>query len=317
MKGKSMGRIAAVMAAGALLIVSLSAVAWGANKVEIGDLSLGDTDTGSVGIHIENDAELGNIVIPLIVRNVTGGAFWASGSSITFNPSARLQGKLTGAIINSKRNGGTADCEERPPGSGQLESDTAANWNFVSPNGALLSKVSIFPPSPLPPGSDGEIGSGVPSLLVHVVSNGNAGSFEIDTTCIRPANDLSFNTPDATAIKPTFRKSMVTVGTAVHDLTGSSGVPDQYELKQNHPNPFNASTLIQFTNRRDGRVKLEVFNILGQSVRTLMDEWRAYGTYAVDWDGRDQNGRAVSSGMYFYRLTSGEFSDVKKMVLLK
>lgn len=100
-------------------------------------------------------------------------------------------------------------------------------------------------------------------------------------------------------------------------VVNNSGVPESYGLSQNYPNPFNAGTVINFTNRRDGHVKLEVFNILGQSVITLVDEYKPMGVYSVDWTGLDRNGEEVPSGMYFYRFTTKDYSDVKKMTLLK
>lgn len=105
--------------------------------------------------------------------------------------------------------------------------------------------------------------------------------------------------------------------TDVTDITTSAGVPDDYILDQNFPNPFNASTVIKFTNKRDGHVKLDVFNILGQNVVTLVDEFKPLGVYAIDWDGTDAAGQPVPSGMYFYRVTADGFNSVKKMVLLK
>ncbi|MGH8003789.1 MAG: T9SS type A sorting domain-containing protein, partial [Limisphaerales bacterium] len=102
-----------------------------------------------------------------------------------------------------------------------------------------------------------------------------------------------------------------------------ANVPRQFELSQNYPNPFNPKTTIQFkVAAADGDgspvpVKLEVFNILGQSVKTLIDDRRAPGTYTLEWDGTDVSGSRVSSGIYLYRLTSKEFSVTKKMVFLK
>ncbi|MBD3299208.1 MAG: T9SS type A sorting domain-containing protein [candidate division Zixibacteria bacterium] len=100
-------------------------------------------------------------------------------------------------------------------------------------------------------------------------------------------------------------------------VISSDVIPDSYRLEQNYPNPFNASTVINFTNRRDGHVKLEVFNILGQSVVTLVDDYKPMGVYSVDWSGVDENGNAVPSGMYFYRFTAKNHAEVKKMTLLK
>ncbi|HEU4437438.1 MAG TPA: FlgD immunoglobulin-like domain containing protein, partial [candidate division Zixibacteria bacterium] len=102
-----------------------------------------------------------------------------------------------------------------------------------------------------------------------------------------------------------------------------ANVPRQFELSQNYPNPFNPKTTIQFkvaTADGDGSpvpVKLEVFNILGQSVKSLVDERRAPGTYTLEWDGTDVSGSRVSSGIYLYRFTSKDFSVTKKMVFLK
>jgi hypothetical protein len=97
----------------------------------------------------------------------------------------------------------------------------------------------------------------------------------------------------------------------------SSGIPDSYILNQNYPNPFNASTVIQFTNKHDGNVTLEVFNILGQNVATLMEGFKPLGVYAVTWDGTDSRGNTVPSGLYFYRVSTDDFVSVKKMTLLK
>jgi hypothetical protein len=102
-----------------------------------------------------------------------------------------------------------------------------------------------------------------------------------------------------------------------------ANVPRQFELSQNYPNPFNPKTTIQFkvaSADADGSpvpVKLEVFNILGQSVKTLVDERRAPGTYTLEWDGTDRSGSRVSSGVYLYRFTFKGFSVTKKMVFLK
>jgi hypothetical protein len=86
---------------------------------------------------------------------------------------------------------------------------------------------------------------------------------------------------------------------------------------QNYPNPFNAGTVIRFVLPEDGRVRLEVFDILGRHVRTLLDEIQQEGTHTVSWDGTDRRGQAIASGMYFYRLTTAHLVGSKKMILLK
>jgi hypothetical protein len=93
--------------------------------------------------------------------------------------------------------------------------------------------------------------------------------------------------------------------------------PAGFSVSQNYPNPFNRVTNFKFTLPQASYVKIEIFNILGQRVKTLLDEDMRAGVYVVDWDGKDERGVEVSSGIYFYRIRAGDFSDIKRMVLLK
>jgi FlgD Ig-like domain len=93
--------------------------------------------------------------------------------------------------------------------------------------------------------------------------------------------------------------------------------PLEAALGQNSPNPFNPSTIISFTLPVKERVTIVVYDANGKQVRTLVDEDRDFGTHEVAWDGRDDAGAVVGSGVYFYRLTAGKHSESKKMVLLK
>jgi hypothetical protein len=94
-------------------------------------------------------------------------------------------------------------------------------------------------------------------------------------------------------------------------------LPERYELDQNTPNPFNPNTVIVFAVPRPSEVRVEVFNVLGQKVRTLANEFSNAGYKRVEWDGTDDNGSSVASGVYLYRMTAGDFSETKKMLLLK
>ncbi len=96
-----------------------------------------------------------------------------------------------------------------------------------------------------------------------------------------------------------------------------AAVPLQFKLGQNYPNPFNASTLIEFTLPEAAHTTLEVYNVLGRRVTTLMDDFTEAGPYSIAWNGRDNRGNTVGSGIYFYRLRSGHHIDFKKMVLMK
>lgn len=97
----------------------------------------------------------------------------------------------------------------------------------------------------------------------------------------------------------------------------TASIPESFELKQNHPNPFNPGTEIQYSLRRPGYVTLEVYNLLGQKIKTLVDEYQAAGSHDIPWDGRNEAGNTVSSGVYFYKLLVNGSSQVKRMVLLK
>ena len=89
------------------------------------------------------------------------------------------------------------------------------------------------------------------------------------------------------------------------------------ELFQNYPNPFNPSTTIEYMVGTESPVEITIFNVKGQRIRRLVDETRAPGKYRAVWDGRNDRGVTVSTGMYFYRLRVGSYSSVKKMLLLR
>ncbi len=93
--------------------------------------------------------------------------------------------------------------------------------------------------------------------------------------------------------------------------------PKVFSLGQNHPNPFNPETQIKYDLPEAVQVSLVIYNILGQRVRTLADEYQEPGYRTVIWDGKDERGREVASGIYFYRLKAGDYDQVRKMVVLK
>ncbi|MFQ5636760.1 MAG: T9SS type A sorting domain-containing protein [bacterium] len=95
------------------------------------------------------------------------------------------------------------------------------------------------------------------------------------------------------------------------------GVPASFALSQNYPNPFNPETLIIFDLHHQGRASLEIFNILGQRIRVLLDGDLGAGSHQFRWNGTDDLGRVVPSGLYVYRLSAGSQSESKKMLLLQ
>jgi hypothetical protein len=102
----------------------------------------------------------------------------------------------------------------------------------------------------------------------------------------------------------------------VNDQPGSA-VPVNFKLLQNYPNPFNPTTTISYQISKASNVKLNIYNSLGQLVKTLVNANQSAGSYSVNWDGKNESGSKVSSGIYFYRLNTPDFMNVKKMIMLK
>jgi hypothetical protein len=108
----------------------------------------------------------------------------------------------------------------------------------------------------------------------------------------------------------------VQLQSSIGDNNGS-GLPLQTSLFANYPNPFNATTSISYALAAAGQVQLEIFDITGRMVKTLIDGNQEAGSHNVIWDGLNDQGKVVASGTYFYRLKTKDDSFVKKMALLK
>jgi hypothetical protein len=103
----------------------------------------------------------------------------------------------------------------------------------------------------------------------------------------------------------------------VAKIVNAASIPEKFELGQNYPNPFNPMTTISYGLPAEGKVSLKIFNIRGQLVKTLVDEIRQPGYHRADWNGTDVSGNRVASGVYFYRLKFDEYTETRKMIMLK
>jgi hypothetical protein len=103
----------------------------------------------------------------------------------------------------------------------------------------------------------------------------------------------------------------------INDLAGQQTNSLSFALSQNYPNPFNQTTKIEFTVIKQSFVSLQIYDLLGRKVRTLVSEQLSSGLKSVTWDGKNDSGKEVASGVYFYQLKVGDFSEPKKMLLLK
>jgi hypothetical protein len=126
--------------------------------------------------------------------------------------------------------------------------------------------------------------------------------------CEKDAKWLSFQA---------LEKKIDSLNTGVEEIQGDATLPDKFTLLQNYPNPFNPQTRIEFLLDKPSLVTVYIYNILGKKVKKILEERLKVGHYAIDWDGKDEKGIEVSSGIYFYRVQAGSMVQTKKMVLLK
>jgi lysophospholipase L1-like esterase len=96
-----------------------------------------------------------------------------------------------------------------------------------------------------------------------------------------------------------------------------TSLPQQFQLLQNYPNPFNPQTRIRFQLPKAATIRISIYNVLGQEVRRLIDRQMEPGYHEVQWDGRNETGMQVGSGVFYYRIEAAEFRDTKKMVMLR
>ena len=94
-------------------------------------------------------------------------------------------------------------------------------------------------------------------------------------------------------------------------------LPEYTQLMQNYPNPFNPTTSIKYQLPYDTHVSLKIYNLMGELVKTLIDSQQRTGYYTLQWDGRDKNNQSVATGLYIYSLKTNDYSQSRKMLLLK
>lgn len=160
-----------------------------------------------------------------------------------------------------------------------------------------------------------ETGSGVIANLHFTITDPELTELEIVPVDDLPNHSLMFVQSTETELissKPEFENIKVEL------TTSNPTVPLAFALHQNYPNPFNPSTTLLYDLDVASHVNLEVFNVLGQKVSTLVDEFQQEGHHAVQWDGNDDSGAPVATGVYFYRINAGDNKvETKKMMLLK
>lgn len=164
-------------------------------------------------------------------------------------------------------------------------------------------------------------GEGTVAYLVFEVDDPTVTELTISSTVVeQPHHSLVYIYDRRTGSEQIGHDRAVPVFEQVSvSLSGiaDAGLPTEFALDQNYPNPFNPSTEINFALPVPSQVRVDVFNVLGQRVTTLVDGQMPAGNHSVTWYGNDNDGSQVSSGVYFYRITAENFASTKKMMLLK
>jgi hypothetical protein len=138
----------------------------------------------------------------------------------------------------------------------------------------------------------------------------------LDTTWDDRNGSAVYGLADGTSeITPGFKRGFLGYGVGVDGDVISR--PQEFSLNQNYPNPFNPETNIEFNLPTAQNVNLMVFNLLGQQVRTLVNGTLGAGTHSVIWNGKNDDGANVPSGIYFYKMVTPEFSQTNKMALVR
>jgi hypothetical protein len=153
--------------------------------------------------------------------------------------------------------------------------------------------------------------------LRYVIAPNPRSQLVVLDTCWDTRNGgLAFGLIDGlTQIMPGFQRGFISIGAVGAEEPAPT--PMAYSLKQNYPNPFNPETNIEFALPKEDQVSLVVFNLLGQQIRTLVDSKLPPGVHSVHWDGRNDQGAEVPSGVYFYRMYTPGFSQTNKMTMLR
>ncbi len=192
------------------------------------------------------------------------------------------------------------------------------NWQGIKEDHRLATHLgfSDLGGDPNPVLNTAGLRAGVFELVFSISDNPTTQIAAITpTTDDRTGAPLFGYSDGVTGVNPVIVNGSVEIASAqsAQDLP----LPTEILLSQNYPNPFNPTTEIEYALPDARDVKLTVFNILGQNVKTLVSGSQEAGYHKVVWDGKNENGNSVPSGAYFYKLEAGNFSQSLKMVLLK
>ena len=175
-------------------------------------------------------------------------------------------------------------------------------------------------PAELKPTKTGDYDKdGIPDLKVRFNRSGVGDllePLELDEVELTITGELTYGTPfDGTCTIRVIDKGKNGKG-SMKKIAGINS-PNSYGLFQNYPNPFNLETEIRYQLPNSSEVSLSIYNLMGQKIKTLINTYHSAGFYSVKWDGTNNQGMKIASGIYIYIMRAGSFVDVKKLVFIQ
>ena len=262
-------------------------------------------DVSATGKYLAWITQIVNEAPKLMIKAVSTGEEW---TIVADNPSIVKFRAGTNTIVYQDSSG-IYGCEIHD-GDPELISDNTAYRLFdVSPDGewlllgsvdnSLLAALHI---------ESGELFDIMPNGLIAI----NNGSFSPDGSLLC-VNAKTSRHPESTWEMHLIQLSLESLATDESE----KGIPQPFSIRGPFPNPFNASTRIDYTTETDGPVRMDIYNVLGQKVAAIVDEPLQAGAHSTVWDGRDENGRHLSSGVYIAQISSPDGMKTLRMTLMK
>jgi len=226
---------------------------------------------------------------------------WNTATSVTVSAPSTVSGKNFALEIGGSISGYVYDAGSSPiSGADVMAFDTAFGWSGLLMKGDETNASGYYKIS------------GLRSSAYYVEASTECDhQFYDHTTDILEADLVSVTMPSE------YSGINFNIASAVEDEDEIAQRPSEFELYQNYPNPFNPETQIEYALKKTGHVTLYIYNILGEKVKTLLDQDQHAGFYQINWDGENDNGKPISSGIYLYKLEVNGFSEAKRMLLLK
>jgi hypothetical protein len=196
-----------------------------------------------------------------------------------------------------------------------ISADTGRTWQIKT----MVDAAEIYDVIGTPSGDVYVAGGYGNNTIVYKSTDHGQSWYDVSSglNCIWSATCIQLG-PDGYLYVGTITNGIYRSVNRVVDIGESNlNIPSSVSLHQNYPNPFNPSTTIRYELSKHSEVRLKIYNILGQEVRTLVNTKQSAGTHEVTWDGKDMNGHSVSSGIYLYRLECEGITKTMKLTLIR